>query len=491
MILLMLIGLFTSRVVLNTLGIEDYGINNVIAGFLSMFAIITGSMSTAIGRFITVALGKGNDDKLKSIFSTAICVQLFLGIIVVVLIESFGIWFVTREMNIPAGRLDAAVWCLHCATITILINLIDVPFQSSIVAHEKMSAFAYMTILDAVLKLAMCYTLYVSPIDKLVTYSLFGVVVSIFVTSIYWGYCSRNFPECRFKLTFDKVQFKEMWGFAGWNFLGASAGILNTQGTNMLMNIFFGVVVNAARGVAVQVNGILNQFVNNFMMALNPQIMKSYAAGDKETAYRLTCRGAKFSFYIMYILALPIMIESKAILELWLKTPPDQSAEFVVWTILSTLTVLLGNTLATLQMAHGDMRHYQIWISVFGFLPFPLTWIVFKFGGGSLTAYYIYTAVYWLLLYIRYLLVHKSTGLPAKIYLVGVVFRCHIVGIISSVIPLLVYFAISPSITRLILVFVTSMIISTVVIYNLGLNYSEKAFIKNKLEILLCRISSK
>lgn len=481
MILLMIIGLFTSRVILQALGVEDYGINSAIAGFLSMFGIITSSMSGAISRFITVELGKGNLQRLKLVFSTSISVQLFMGLLVVGLIETFGIWFVGTKMVIPEGREEAAQWCLHCATVTTFISLMNIPFNSAIVAHEKMSAFAYMTLVDAILKLSICYIIYISPIDKLITYAILGVCVSIITTSIYWIYCLRKFEETSFSFKFDKTLFKEIWGFAGWNLFAQTAWILNTQGINMLMNLFFGVVVNAARGVATQVNGLLNQFVNNFMMALNPQITKSYAAGEKETAFKLACRGCRFSFYIMFVLALPIMIESHQILELWLGTPPEQTDTFVIWTILSTLATLLGNTLVTLQMAHGNIKHYQLWITIFGCIPFPLTWLAFKLGAPAIASYYIYVAVYWGLIYVRYHLVHGMTGMPAKMYLGGVVAKTHIVALLSSIIPVAFYALMTETIIRLFVVGATSILSSSTIIYVIGLDKAEKKFIKDQI----------
>lgn len=488
MILLMLIGLYTSRVVLKVLGVEDYGINNVIAGFLSMFGIITGSMSNAISRFITVELGKGNLTRLKQVFSTSISVQLLMGLLIVLLIETIGIWFVSTKMVIPEGREVAALWCLHCATITTFISLMNIPFNSAIIAHEKMSAFACMTIVDALLKLAICYIIYVSPIDKLITYAILGVCVSVITTSIYWIYCLRKFEETSFSFRFNQNLFKEIWNFAGWNLFAQSAWILNTQGINMLMNLFFGVTVNAARGVAVQVNGIIQNFVSNFMTALNPQITKSYAVGDKEAAFILACRGSRFSFYIMFVLALPIMIESHQILNLWLGTPPNLADAFVVWTILSTLASLFGNTMYTLQMAHGDIKHFQIWITIFGCIPFPLTWLVFKLGAPSIVAYYIFVIVYWGLIYVRYYLVHRSTGIPAKMYLGGVIAKTHIVAILSSIIPILIFLIMPETLVRLAVVGVMGILSSCVVIYFIGLDSAEKHFIQSKTRSILKRL---
>ena len=485
MLFLLLIGLYTSRVVLQVLGVQNYGINSVIAGFISMFGIITSSMSGAISRFITVELGKGNLGRLKKVFSTSISVQLFMGLLIVILIETVGIWFVSNKMQIPPGRDVAAQWCLHCAALSTFISLMDIPFNSAIVAHEKMSAFAYMTILDALLKLGICYAIYISPFDKLITYSILGVAVSMITTSIYWIYCLRKFEETSFSFHFDKVLFKEIWGFAGWNFFGQTAWILNTQGVNMLMNLYFGVVVNAARGVADRVNSIIQQFVTNFMMALNPQITKSYAAGDKEDAFKLACRGSRFSFYIMFILALPVMLESHYILKLWLVTPPENSDVFMIWTILASLATMLGNTLVTLQMAHGNIRHYQIWITIFGCLPFPLTWIAFKLGSSVFVAYYIYVASYWGLIFVRYYLVHEMTGIPAKMYLGGVVAKTHFVAFVATIVPLGLRLVMNEGIIRLLIVGAVSIISSLITIYTLGLDKSEKIFMQNKFNDLV------
>lgn len=481
MLFLMVVSFFTSRVVLQTLGIEDFGINNVIAGFLSMFGIITSSMSGAISRFITVELGRGNAEKLKLVFSTSITVQFIMGVLIVILIETIGIWFLNNKMNIPLGREDAAIWCLHCATFSTFVSLMDIPFNSTIVAHEKMSTFAYMAILDALLKLAICYVLWITSFDKLKTYVVLIAIVSAFITSIYWVYCNLKFNECSFRFKFDKQLFKEIWGFAGWNLFGQTAWIFNTQGVNMLMNIFFGVAVNAARGVAVQVNGIIHNFVSNFMMALNPQITKSYASGDKNMSFKLACRGARFSFYIMFLLALPILLESSQILELWLGNPPKHADVFVVWTILSSFTTVLGNTLVTLQMAHGNIKKYQLWITVFGCIPFPLTWLLFEFGFSEMVSYYVYFSVYWFLIFVRFYLVNEMTGISAREYLGNVILKCHIVGLLSVILPLIIRIVMEASLVRLFSVFIVSVLSVIITIYTIGLEVVERDMLKDKL----------
>ncbi len=487
MLLLLFVGLFTSRVVLRTLGVENYGIYSVIAGFISMFSIITSSISAAISRFITVNLGIGDLKRLSNVFSTSMLVQVVLGSVVVIAIETIGLWFLNNYMNIPIGREAAARWCLHCATITTFLSLLNIPLNAEIIAHERMSAFAYMSILDAVFKLAICYLIYISPFDKLNTYAALMVMVSVVVRIIYYVYCWKNFPECRVGISFQPKIFGEILSFAGWNFFGSTASILNSQGVNMLMNIFFGIIVNAARGIAEQANGIIMQFVTNFTMAINPQITKSYAAGDKDRAFQLTCRGARFSFFIMFVLALPIMIEAKQVLHLWLGEPPEHAAEFFILTVLSSLIILLGQTLVTLQMAYGKIRKYQIWITVFGCLTFPLTYAAFKLGFSAIYAYFIYVGVYWFLLFVRFYLVNESTGIPARMYLYGVVFKCHWIGVLVSIPPLAVFYLLPESFYRLLLVGFTCALSSFVIIYFAGLEAEEKDMLKSAGRRLLAK----
>lgn len=478
MFLLMVVGLITSRVMLQALGVENFGIQSVVAGFSSMFGILTNSLSTAISRFITVQLGKNNLHKLKAVFSTSLVVQMVMGIILLVTIETIGIWFVSSQMNIPEGRENAALWCLHCAAITMVINLMNVPFNSAIIAHEKMSAFAYMSILETVLKLVICYALFISPFDKLKVYAVLLVVASCLTNFIYFIYCRVKFEECSTRLRFQKNLFKEIWSFAGWNFFGNTAWMLNTQGVNMLLNIFFDVTVNAARGVANQANAVIEQFVNNFMVALNPQITKSYAAGDPEYAFQLVNKGARFSFYIMLIISMPLIIESKMLLCLWLGTPPDQAAEFFCFTVIATLATVLTKTLIALQNAHGNIRHYQIWITVFGYLPFPLTWFAFLWGLPAIWAYITYFVVYWFLNFVRLYLVNQSTKIPIKAYLVDVIIKCHIVFLVSYIMPFLIHTLLSDSFVRLICVTLFSILSTIVAVYFIGINKEERTMIK-------------
>lgn len=478
MILTLLVGLYSSRVILQSLGVEDYGIYSVVAGFLSMFGIITGALSSAILRFITIEIANQNIERLRKVFSTSLTVQLCIGLLVLLIVETGGLWFLDNKMTIPDNRLEAARFCLHCSAITVLLSLLYVPFNSLIIAYERMSAFAYVSVLEALLKLFICFALFISPYDHLRTYAVLLCLVSVIIQSIYWIYCKRKLEGCKISISLEKDLFKKIWSFAGWNFLGNGAGILNTQGINMLMNIFFGVVVNAARGIADQVNNIVQMFVNNFMTALNPQITKSYAVGDFQSSYLLTCRGARFSFYIMYILALPLMLESKQILQIWLGNPPSIASTFMVWTIASSLTLVLGNTLITLQMANGNVRRYQITMTIIGCIPFPLSWIAFQVGAPVSIAYVIYFAIYWLLIFVRFYLVNKSTKLPSNMYLKGVVINCHITALLSLILPFIIRIVMPSGIIRLFIVCLVSLVSICLVVYFYSITNSEKIFFK-------------
>ncbi len=489
MFLLLGISLYTSRVVLQVLGVEDYGVYNAVGGFVAMFGMLSSTLSGAISRFITVELGKGNKERLRMVFSTSLKVQLLMAVVVAILAEIIGIWFLYNKMQIPDGRYDAAQWVLHCSIISFIISLFSVPFKSTIIAHEKMSAFAYISILEAALKLGIVFLLSSFAVDKLALYAVLLLAVQTILFFIYAGYCWKKFEECRGKSQFDKSVFREMWGFAGWSFFGNTAYVFNTQGVNMVMNVFFGVVVNAARGIANQVNGAVNQFVNNFTMAINPQIVKSYAVGNKEDSFRLVCRGAKFSFFLMYVISLPIMLEVDQILKIWLKTPPEGSSAFVVWTILASMTTVLGCTLLPLINATGDIKKYQIMMAVFGFSPFPLTWIAYKFGAPAIWAYPIFFVVYYILIYVRLWLVHDKTGIPYAMYFKEVVFRTHITGALALILPLAVVKLIEPSIARLFITCGVSVVSCGVVMMTIGLTPGERDKVEKKAKDIFKKFS--
>ena len=302
MIFIMVVSLFTSRVVLNTLGVEDYGIYNVVGGIVAMFGFLNASMSSSTQRYIAYALGKNDYGNLRKIFSTCFLTHLLIAFVVLVLIETVGIWLLYNKMVIPTDRMNAAFWVFQFSSISAVVAIIGVPFNSDIIAHEKKSAVAYITILEVVLKLVIVYMLSIGNIDKLILYAALILVVQISIVFFYQIYCLKHFEESRIKFIWDGSLFKEIFGFAGWNMWGCLAHILYTQGLNILLNMFFGPAVNAARGVATEVQGAVQQFSSNFQMALNPQITKTYAANDMKSMHTLIYRSSKFTFFLLFVI---------------------------------------------------------------------------------------------------------------------------------------------------------------------------------------------
>lgn len=481
----MLVTLYTSRVVLNTLGVTDYGIYNVVGGVVMMFSVISGSLSSSISRFITYELGHGDFERLKRIFSTSVNIQIGISVIILVLAEIFGVWFLNTKMNIPTERLTAANWVLQCSLLSFIINLISVPYNACIIAHERMSAFAYISILEAVLKLVIVYMLLVSPYDKLATYSVLLVAVALIIRVTYSLYCRKHFDESRYNFVYDKSLIKEMTGFAGWSLFGHGSYMLNVQGVDMLINIFFGVTLNAARGVATQVQNAVMQFVNNFTVAINPQITKSYASGDREYMNKLVCRGARFSYFLLFFFIVPIVCEADYILRLWLKLVPEYAPIFLRLSLFGSLMMLLGNSLLTAIFATGNIKRYQLWVTIVGCLVFPLTWIAFKLGFPPATTYVIFIIIYFLLVFVRLYIAKGVLDFPVKLYLTDVMVRISIVSIISFLLPVLVILNLEEGFLRLCVTCIVSFVSTTLTIFILGLESSERKTITSKIALFI------
>lgn len=488
MIIVMLVGLYTSRVILQVLGVTDYGVYSAVGGVVTMFSVLSSSLSSAISRYLTFELGRGDKERLKKVFSSSLNVQCFISFVILLLGIFAGGWFLNAKMNIPADRMDAANWVLYCVLVSFAVGLISVPYSASIISHERMSVFAYMSILEVTLKLLIVYALYLSPYDKLKSYAVLVLVVAILIRFIYARYCKRHFEECTYHRVFDKDLLKDMTKFASWNFMGNSAWIFNNQGVNILINIYFGVVLNAARGIASQVEGLAMHFVSNFMTALNPQITKSYASGNLADMHQLICRGARFSFYLVMFFAIPICFETERILYLWLGKLPDYSVVFIRMTFMSTMCSVLGYTLVTAQLATGRIKKYQIIMTIIGVWVFPLTWLAFKLGGDAVWAYIIFFVIYFILIFVRIYLVKDLIKLPWQVYIKGVLLRCMIVLLVALIPPFLVWIWIPSSILRFILLCVISFISSITVVYWLGMQPAEKVAVKSMMHHFISRV---
>lgn len=479
----MLVSLYTSRLILQTLGVEDYGIYNVVGGFVAMFSLISNSLSSSVSRFLTFELGKGNLENLKRVFSTSLLIHVGLALVVLILAESIGLWFLNTRMTIPDNRLYAANWVFQAAVFSFMFNLVSVPYNASIVSHEKMTAFAYIGIIDVLLCLGIVLIAAhgISDCDTLILYSILRVMVSVFLQCLYLVYCYLNFEECRFHIFWDKKYWKEMSGFAGWNFIGCTAGLLKDQGVNILLNLFMGPIVNAARGIANSVNAAVGSFVGNFMVALNPQIIKSYASGDTDYMFPLVNRAARFSFYILLILALPILFETEFILNLWLKEYPQHTVNFVRLILLLTMIDVLSTPLITLQMATGKIRDYQIAVGGMLLMNFPLSYLCLYCGYNPESIYIVGIFVSICCLLLRLFFLRKMVGLSIHQFLSKVCLNVVSVSLVSIIIPLILYLSLERGWIRFILVGLVCVINSSVVIYKMGCSANERSFVKNKI----------
>ncbi len=481
MLFMMAVSLYTSRVVLHTLGVEDFGIYNVVGGVVAMFSVISGSLSAAISRFVTYELGKGDKDKLIRIFSSSVTIQLGLGFIILILAEVVGVWFLNTKMTIPTDRMHAANWVFQLSILTFIINLISVPYNAVIIAHEKMSAFAYISILEVVAKLIIVYMLLWSPFDKLIFYAILMASVALIIRFVYGYYCKRHFEECTYHFIFDKELLKNMFSFAGWNFIGAASSVLRDQGGNIVINLFCGPAVNAARGIAYQVNNAISGFVSNFMMALNPQITKSYATGDKQYMMTLIHQGARLSFYILLILSLPVIIDAHYILTLWLKIVPEHTTLFVQLVLIFAMSESISNPLITAMLATGNIRNYQIVVGGLQIMNLPISYILLKYGCIPEAVLIVAICISQCCLVARLYMLRVMIGLSIRNYMSKVYFNVLTVTILSAIIPYISSYYMNETFICFIMICVISVICTFTVIYFIGCNRKERRFILSKL----------
>ena len=384
MMFTMVVSLFTSRVILQKLGVDDYGIYQAVGGIVGFMSFINGALATGSSRFLTFALGEGNEEKLRKTFSTTLNVHILLALGIAVIAETVGIWFLEDKLIIPTDRMDAAIYTFHMSILTAILSITQVPYNASIVSHERMSIYAYMSIYEVSAKLLVCYMLSIGGCDKLILYATLLLLVQASVMIFCRLYCKRHFQESRFSLTFDKEIFKEIAGFSGWSMFANGAIALNNQGILILLNMFFSPAVVAARAISLQVNMAANQFVNNFRQAANPQIVKKYAAGDFEGSKHLLLESTKYSYYMMLFLALPICILAYPMLKLWLGIVPDYTVPFLQIVIIQSLFQIFDVGFYMALYAKGQLKENALLSPTLGFIMFPVVYILFKFGFSPL-----------------------------------------------------------------------------------------------------------
>lgn len=389
MLLTMGVAFYTSRVVLNALGVEDYGIYNVVGGVVAMFSFLTGMFTSATQRFLNYEMGLGNRKRLNEIFSMSITLNAMIAVLIVLVSEIAGLWFINHKLVIPSDRLMAAHWVFQFSLLTMAVTIISTPYNAVIIANERMSAFAYISVAECLLKLGVAIVIAFCGGDKLIIYGALLLGVAFVVRAIYSLYCRKNFEECHYKFYWDKVLFREMGAFAGWNMYGNFAFVMTTQGVNMLLNVFFGPAVNASRAIAVQIQGAIMGFATNFTMAINPQIVQNYAQSKKEEVFRLVCYSSKFSFFLLLLLVLPVLLETELLLKLWLGQVPEYSVAFVRLVLIQMLIRTLQDPLHTLMHATGRMRKYQLADGTLLLLNIPVSYCLLKEGEDATVVFMV------------------------------------------------------------------------------------------------------
>lgn len=492
MIVTLLIGLFTARIVLNALGVVDYGIYNVVGGFVAMFSLVSSSLVSSVGRSLTFELGTGNKEKLKRTFSTSVLVLIGMSVILVVLLEGIGIWYLNNKMVIPVERLSAAHWCFQLSILTFILGLVNTPYSASIISHERMDIYAYFTILDSVFKLIICYAIVHSPIDRLVMYASLLCFINVVNQIIYVVFCKRHFEECRFKWIFDRKLFREMFSFAGWNFIGCSAAVLRTQGATLLLNWAGGPAVNAANGIANRICDIVNGFVTNFTQAFNPQITKRYAAAEYESLMKLLIYGSKYSYYLLFLLALPIMFNAHFILKLWLGIVPDYTVAFARLIIIFMLAEAVSRPIITAKNATGRIRNYQIIVGGILLLMLPLSYIGLKLGMSvevvpfcnALTAVFAVFAR-------MYMLRGDFPEWSSRLFIHKVLINVIVVSLVASILPLVSYIYIESEWINFIVTSLLCVICTSLSILYIGCEKQERETILVKSKKVFRNITAK
>ena len=478
----MITSLYTTRIVLKALGIEDYGIYNAVGGFVAMFSIISGSLSAAISRFITFELAKDDKEKINKVFSTAVLIQILLSFIIIVLVLTIGLWFLNTQMTIPIDRVYASNWVFIFSAITFLVNLLSVPYNACIIAHEKMTAFAYIGIIDAVGRLLISYFIIISPIDKLIFYAILLCILSISIRLIYSWYCKKNFQECKVRWVIDKNIIKEIFAFAGWNFIGSSAGILKEQGVNVLLNIFCGPTVNTARGIAIQISTAVSQFSQNFITAINPQITKSYANNNHGYMIFLLEEGAKLSFFMLFIISLPIIVNTPYILQLWLGEYPDYSVVFAQLVLLTSMHDSISSPLVTAMLATGNIKRYQIVVGGIQLLNLPISYIILRLGYPPASVFVVAFLFSFVCLIARIYMLREMIDLSIKKFIKNVYLKIILVSVISFIIPYLFIPYTNNNFIGFVISCFICLIFSMITIYFVGYSYQDRMYITNVIK---------
>lgn len=482
LIITMIVSLYTSRIVLNVLGVEDYGVYNVVGGIVGMLAFLNGTMSSATQRFLSFEIGKENYKTLGKVYSVTIQNHIIIALVVIILAETIGLWFLNHKINFPPERMSAVFWVYQLSVCSIALSIIQVPYNAAIIAFEKMSFFAYISILDVLLKLLGVFLLQWIDYDKLILYGILMFIIPLFIRFAYVIYVRRNLKACKYTFCKDLPLTKKILSFASYTFIAHFSLMLRTQGMSVLLNIFFGPIINAANAIAMQVRGSIDSFSQNFILAVNPQIVKSYAANNITYMRTLIFQSSKFSFFLLSLLIIPLLLETPFVLQLWLKNPPEYSIIFSQLMLINILFDALSGTLVYGALATGKIKKYQLTMACFSLLVLPFSYIFLKIGFQPTSVLYINIAYSFIALFVRLYLLKGLLEFPVVKYLKEVVIIDLLVFILSIITPTIIILNLEAGIGRLA---ATSICSSSSVIafsFYIGLRRRERKMVIDKLK---------
>jgi len=484
MLFLMFVSLFTSRVVLQNLGVSDFGIYNIVGGFAGMFVFFQSSLSNATQRYLSIELGKGNAQGAVSVFRQHQTLYFLITLIVLILAETVGLWFVCNKLVVPPERMNAAIWVYQFTVFSCCMVILNVAYDASIIAHEDMQIYSYIGIFEGIAKLAVAYVISVVSSDRLVTYAFLSFLLSFMTRVLYTLFCRKRYEECRYVFSWNMKGIKETFSFISWNTIGTFAYTLNDQGVNILLNLFFGPTVNAARGISCQVNGAVNGFSTNFYTAVRPRMMKSYAAGDLQYLLELFFRSSKYSVFLLWLLCLPIMLCVDPILGVWLGNVPEYTASFTIWILAYSLVNVLNYPIWTVTLAAGCLKPYMLWGSAISFMVFPVSYICLKAGGSPVIVFQVSLVVRIIYIGVILTIIRKHVYFPLGQYVSQVIRPVAVVIAGSGIICLPLSRLLGNTFGGCLLICVVSLLSASFFIWLFGMSHDERNLIARKIKSL-------
>lgn len=488
-ILILLTSLYTVRIVLQALGAEDYGIYNVVAGTVTMFGFLSNSMATASQRFFSFEMGQGNTENLQKIFSLMFFIYVILAVLIFAVAETAGLWFLRNKLVIPENRLKAAFWIYQFTICSFIITILTTPYMAAIIAHENMKIYAYVGIAEAALKFAAAISLIFLPFDKLIIYGFLLMLVTSVNTAIYRFYCTTRYAECHVTFVWNKTKVKEIISYSSWNLFGSSVSIVKNQILNILLNIFFNPVVNAARSITIQVNNAVNSFAGNFTTAMRPQIIKQYAAGKYKEAIRLVLNGCKYTFFLMLIFSMPLILEMNYVLKIWLSNPPNLATIFTRLALIDAVITSISYQIMTLAQATGKIKLYQSLVGGILLLNVPVSYIVLKLGAAAYSVMIVTIIISCIATVVRLLILKRLVPFSLTDFFTKTLLPILCTTSAACIIPTIIHFAMPESFTRFCLVMLVSVLITALCIITIGLSQNERIYILKLIKTKILRHS--